>query len=60
MPCARVHDHSGRLVDHDDVGVLIEDLQRRLFRLNRRRRRLRQVYRHAIANMHGKIGPYFA
>jgi hypothetical protein len=60
MACARMHDHSGRLVDHDDVGILIEDFQRSLFGLNRRRHRLRQVYDNAIANMHGKIWPHLA
>jgi len=55
-----MHDHSGRLVDHDDVGILIEDFQRSLFGLNRRRHRLRQVYDNAIANMHGKIWPHLA
>jgi hypothetical protein len=34
MPCAGMNDHSGRLVDHDDVGILIEDFQGRRFRLN--------------------------
>src|SRR5262245_27400555 len=40
MPCAGMNDHSGWLVDHDDVGILIEDFQRRRFRLNRSRLRL--------------------
>jgi hypothetical protein len=28
MPRPGMHDHPGRLVDHQDVGVLIEDVQR--------------------------------
>jgi hypothetical protein len=60
MPCAGVNDHSGRFVDDDNVAVLIEDFQRRRFRLNRRRRRLREVDDNVIAGMHGKIGAHLA
>ena len=38
----RMHDHAGRLVDDDDVGVLIEDLERQLLGARRRRARLGQ------------------
>ena len=33
----RVHDHARRLVDHDQVGVLVEDVERDVLGLRRRR-----------------------
>ena len=33
----RMHDHAGRLVDDDEVGVVEEDLERQIFRQRRRR-----------------------
>ena len=32
----RMHDHAGRLVDDDEVAILVEDRQRQRFRLRRR------------------------
>lgn len=60
MPCAWVHNHSGRLVDDDDVCILIQDFQRSGFRLNGCGRRFWQIDDNTIAGMHGKIGPHLA
>ena len=51
-----VNDHSWRLVDDDDVRVLMKDFQRRRFGLDGGRHRLRQIYDDSIAGMHRKIG----
>src|SRR5678816_2913962 len=51
-----VNDHSWRLVDDDDVRILVKDFQRRRFGLDGGRHRLRQIYDDSIAGMHRKIG----
>ena len=43
MPGRRMHDHARRLVDDDQVVVLVEDGQRQRFGLRRRVDRLRDV-----------------
>ena len=48
----RVDDQPGRLVEHDQVGVLIQDGQRDRLRLRRGRRRRRQMQRVGGAGAH--------
>ena len=45
MPGGRVHDHAGRLVDDDEVAILVEDRQRQRFGLRHRIDRLRDLDR---------------
>ncbi len=43
LPARRVHDHAGRLVDDNNVIVLIDNLERDRLRLRLGRRRHRHV-----------------
>jgi hypothetical protein len=52
MSCRRMDDHPRRLVDDDEVGVLVEDRQRQRFRLGRRLRELRDINDDLLAGLH--------
>lgn len=32
MTRARMHDHAGRLIDHDDISVFVQNFERQFFR----------------------------
>ena len=38
VPCPCVYDHAGRLIDHDDVRVFIQDFERQIFGFGLERR----------------------
>ena len=52
----RVDDHARRLVDDDDVGVLVDDVERQGLRLRRGRRRGRHVDDHFLLRLDREAG----
>src|SRR5581483_7331588 len=52
-----MHHHAGRLVDDRDVGVLVEDGERKFLRRRFRRRRGRKVDRYSLAGGDAQRGP---
>jgi hypothetical protein len=53
---AGMHHHPGRFVQHREVCVLIEDVQRQRFRCDVRGRHIRKVDRNLVPFAHHQIG----
>ena len=51
-----MHDHAGRLVDHDEIRVVVKDIQGQRFRAWRRRGGRRDVDSHDVAGADGEAG----
>ena len=56
VPGGRMHDHASRLVDDDDIVVLVQDRERQLFRSRNRIDRLRHHNSDALSPLHRLIG----
>jgi hypothetical protein len=60
MSGGRMHHHAGRLVDDDEILVLVEDGQRERLRARRRIDRLGELDADGLAGLHELIGLRFA
>ena len=58
VPRGGMHDHAGRLVDDDDVRILINDVELDRFGLRRRAGRLRNIDDDRLAGMHDAVWPH--
>ena len=56
MAGAGMHHHPGRLVQHGDVGILMQDFEGQLFAGHFRCGRLRHVDRHPVTLAHREVG----
>ena len=52
----RVDHHARRLVQHGEIQILVQDLERQRFRADRRRRRVRCVHDDLVAFVHLEVG----
>ena len=60
VPGARVHHHPARLVDDDEIGVLVENRERDILRFGRCRGGRGNDDGNAIAGLHRQIGTRLA
>ncbi len=57
MTRARMNHHACRLVQHGEIRVLVEDVERQCFSRHRRRRRLRCINDDLVALVDLQVGP---